>query len=305
MQEFSLSSQEGVALMCLAEALLRIPDAATRDALIRDKVGARDWRSHVGHSPSLFVNAATWGLVVTGKLTATSSEADWDDVAAVFGDRGPGSRCWCQRYKLFPGESFAALGPDVLAILDLEVESETVELLAEITLAFVLFTDASTVDLAGLRRDAGLVGRLLGVGLLLTIAVGGVIAQLVFPELPLATALLIGAILAPTDAALGLPVVANPAVPTRVRRILNVESGLNDGIATPFVLLFIALATRNFRPSELTVGAVAHAPAVTCSPRDDVHQAMGKMKTYRVRRLPVVDQDGAPSPRAAQPSGVQ
>ena len=75
MQEFSLSSQEGVALMCLAEALLRIPDAATRDALIRDKVGARDWRSHVGHSPSLFVNAATWGLVVTGKLTATNSEA--------------------------------------------------------------------------------------------------------------------------------------------------------------------------------------------------------------------------------------
>jgi len=57
--------------------------------------------------------------------------------------------------------------------------------------------------------------------------------------------------------------------------------------------LFIALATRNFRPSELTVGDVAHAPAVTCSPRDDVHLAMGKMKTYRVRRLPVVDQDGA------------
>ncbi len=75
MREFSLSSQEGVALMCLAEALLRIPDSATRDALIRDKVGARDWRSHLGHSPSLFVNAATWGLVVTGKLTATNSEA--------------------------------------------------------------------------------------------------------------------------------------------------------------------------------------------------------------------------------------
>jgi RHH-type proline utilization regulon transcriptional repressor/proline dehydrogenase/delta 1-pyrroline-5-carboxylate dehydrogenase len=75
MREFSLSSQEGVALMCLAEALLRIPDSATRDALIRDKVGARDWSSHLGHSPSLFVNAATWGLVVTGKLTATNSEA--------------------------------------------------------------------------------------------------------------------------------------------------------------------------------------------------------------------------------------
>jgi RHH-type transcriptional regulator, proline utilization regulon repressor / proline dehydrogenase / delta 1-pyrroline-5-carboxylate dehydrogenase len=73
-QEYALSSEEGVALMCLAEALLRIPDAATRDALIRDKIGGGDWRSHIGHSPSLFVNAATWGLVVTGKLTSTTSE---------------------------------------------------------------------------------------------------------------------------------------------------------------------------------------------------------------------------------------
>ncbi|WP_338664913.1 trifunctional transcriptional regulator/proline dehydrogenase/L-glutamate gamma-semialdehyde dehydrogenase [Pararoseomonas sp. SCSIO 73927] len=74
-QEFSLSSGEGVALMCLAEALLRIPDAATRDALIRDKIGGGDWRAHLGHSPSLFVNAATWGLVVTGRLSSTNSEA--------------------------------------------------------------------------------------------------------------------------------------------------------------------------------------------------------------------------------------
>jgi RHH-type transcriptional regulator, proline utilization regulon repressor / proline dehydrogenase / delta 1-pyrroline-5-carboxylate dehydrogenase len=72
--EYSLSSQEGVALMCLAEALLRIPDATTRDALIRDKISVGDWLSHVGHSPSLFVNAATWGLVVTGRLTTTTSE---------------------------------------------------------------------------------------------------------------------------------------------------------------------------------------------------------------------------------------
>ena len=74
-REYALSSQEGVALMCLAEALLRIPDRATRDALIRDKIGTGDWRAHVGHSPSLFVNAATWGLVVTGKLTGTANEA--------------------------------------------------------------------------------------------------------------------------------------------------------------------------------------------------------------------------------------
>nr|CAD6430913.1 trifunctional transcriptional regulator/proline dehydrogenase/L-glutamate gamma-semialdehyde dehydrogenase [Rhizobium sp. Q54] len=72
--EYSLSSQEGVALMCLAEALLRIPDTATRDALIRDKISAGDWKSHVGGGRSLFVNAATWGLVVTGKLTATVND---------------------------------------------------------------------------------------------------------------------------------------------------------------------------------------------------------------------------------------
>jgi RHH-type proline utilization regulon transcriptional repressor/proline dehydrogenase/delta 1-pyrroline-5-carboxylate dehydrogenase len=72
--EYSLSSQEGVALMCLAEALLRVPDDATRDALIRDKIGGGDWQAHLGHSPSMFVNAATWGLLLTGKLTATHSE---------------------------------------------------------------------------------------------------------------------------------------------------------------------------------------------------------------------------------------
>ncbi|WP_279482984.1 trifunctional transcriptional regulator/proline dehydrogenase/L-glutamate gamma-semialdehyde dehydrogenase [Aureimonas sp. SK2] len=73
-REYSLSSQEGVALMCLAEALLRIPDTATRDALIRDKISDGDWKSHVGGGRSLFVNAATWGLVVTGKLTSTVEE---------------------------------------------------------------------------------------------------------------------------------------------------------------------------------------------------------------------------------------
>jgi RHH-type proline utilization regulon transcriptional repressor/proline dehydrogenase/delta 1-pyrroline-5-carboxylate dehydrogenase len=74
MQEYALSSPEGVALMCLAEALLRIPDNATRDALIRDKIATGDWRAHLGHSASLFVNAATWGLVVTGRLAATTHE---------------------------------------------------------------------------------------------------------------------------------------------------------------------------------------------------------------------------------------
>ena len=74
MHEFSLSSEEGVALMCLAEALLRIPDAATKDRLIADKISKGDWRKHLGESPSLFVNAATWGLLVTGKLVTTNSD---------------------------------------------------------------------------------------------------------------------------------------------------------------------------------------------------------------------------------------
>jgi RHH-type proline utilization regulon transcriptional repressor/proline dehydrogenase/delta 1-pyrroline-5-carboxylate dehydrogenase len=75
MHEFSLSSEEGVALMCLAEALLRIPDNATADRLIADKISKGDWRKHLGESPSLFVNAATWGLLITGKLVSTSSES--------------------------------------------------------------------------------------------------------------------------------------------------------------------------------------------------------------------------------------
>lgn len=74
MKEFSLSTPEGVALMCLAESLLRIPDNETRDRLIRDKLSHGDWGAHVGASPSWFVNASAWGLLITGKLVGTSSE---------------------------------------------------------------------------------------------------------------------------------------------------------------------------------------------------------------------------------------
>lgn len=79
LQEFSLSSQEGVALMCLAEALLRIPDSATRNALIRDKIGQGHWQAHLGNSPSVFVNAAAWGLMITGKMVGTPSQASLSD----------------------------------------------------------------------------------------------------------------------------------------------------------------------------------------------------------------------------------
>lgn len=77
MHEFSLSSEEGVALMCLAEALLRIPDAATANRLIADKIGKGNWRGHLGASPSLFVNAAAWGLLITGKLAKPGNEDAW------------------------------------------------------------------------------------------------------------------------------------------------------------------------------------------------------------------------------------
>jgi len=88
LQEYALSSQEGVALMCLAEALLRIPDAATRDALIRDKIAQGHWRAHLGKSRSVFVNAATWGMLMTGKLVSTHSERGLSSALARLIQRG-------------------------------------------------------------------------------------------------------------------------------------------------------------------------------------------------------------------------
>jgi RHH-type proline utilization regulon transcriptional repressor/proline dehydrogenase/delta 1-pyrroline-5-carboxylate dehydrogenase len=78
LQEFGLSTREGLALMCLAEALLRTPDEATRDKLIAEKVGSADWASHLGRSDSLFVNAGTWGLMLTGQLVEVDEEARRD-----------------------------------------------------------------------------------------------------------------------------------------------------------------------------------------------------------------------------------
>ncbi|GGH61243.1 bifunctional protein PutA [Comamonas phosphati] len=117
-QEFSLSSQEGVALMCLAEALLRIPDRATRDVLIRDKISKGDWKSHVGRSPSLFVNAAAWGLVLTGKLTSTSSEKSLSSaLTRVIGKGGePLIRQGVHRAMKLMGEQFVT-GQDIAEAL--------------------------------------------------------------------------------------------------------------------------------------------------------------------------------------------
>jgi NhaP-type Na+/H+ or K+/H+ antiporter len=128
-------------------------------------------------------------------------------------------------------------GAGILSGLD----SETTLVVTELTLGVLLFADAATVQLREVEGDARLPVRLLLLGLPLTIALGTVAAKVLFPEAGWAAAALIGSILAPTDAALGLAVVTNPAVPARIRRALNVESGLNDGIATPFVTLFLSL----------------------------------------------------------------
>jgi NhaP-type Na+/H+ or K+/H+ antiporter len=132
------------------------------------------------------------------------------------------------------------IGPSGLDLLDLPATSTTIEALAELTLALVLFADASRVSIGALRRQSSLPARLLGIGLPLTIVAGTVGALVVLPELLLAEAVVLAVILAPTDAALGQAVVTDERLPSRIRQALNVESGLNDGICVP--LLVIALA---------------------------------------------------------------
>jgi NhaP-type Na+/H+ or K+/H+ antiporter len=127
-----------------------------------------------------------------------------------------------------------------LAPLGVKPSAELVKVLAEITLALVLFSDASRVGLHHLRADLGLCLRLLGLGLPLTIGLGTLLALALPGVTSIWIALLIGAALAPTDAALGAGMMVNPAVPARIRRLINVESGLNDGIATPVVTVAIA-----------------------------------------------------------------
>ena len=83
MRQYGLSSEEGVLLMCVAEALLRIPDSGTADKLIRDKLGEADWKKHLGNSDSVFVNASTWGLMLTGQLVDLADETRRDFAGAL------------------------------------------------------------------------------------------------------------------------------------------------------------------------------------------------------------------------------
>jgi NhaP-type Na+/H+ or K+/H+ antiporter len=131
------------------------------------------------------------------------------------------------------------LGPKVLGEVEPSSYGEPVRVLAEATLALVLFCDASRIKLGALRRQAGIPVRLLGIGLPLTIGLGALAATL-FDSMTVGEVLVLGVVLAPTDAALGQVVVTEPRLPARIRQGLNVESGLNDGICVP--LLFIVLA---------------------------------------------------------------
>jgi len=133
-------------------------------------------------------------------------------------------------------------GPKVLDIVGLEITSGPGLVVAELALVVVLFSDASRIDLRALRGNANLPARLLGIGMPLTIGAGVLAAALLVGDLEFWEGAVLAAILAPTDAALGKAVVASEAVPGRIRQALNVESGLNDGLAVPFLFLFLALA---------------------------------------------------------------
>ena len=143
---------------------------------------------------------------------------------------------------------------EVLGWLDPAIESQTVRWIAEATLVVVLFSDASRIDLAALRREYVVPLRLLAIGLPLTIVAGTLAGVALLGELVFIEAVLLAIVLAPTDAALGQAVVSDPRVPSRVRQGLNVESGLNDGICVPLLLIAIAIA-------EAQEGAIGNGAA--------------------------------------------
>ena len=149
---------------------------------------------------------------------------------------------------------FVALGLLVgskgLDLVDFSLSSELVRTVVEATLVLVLFSDASRIDLAGLRRHLDLPGRLLGIGLPLSIVAGVGAAALVYPHVEVLELALIAVILAPTDAALGQAVVTNQRLPAWVRQGLNVESGLNDGIAVPIFTTLTAFAVAETGPTN-------------------------------------------------------
>ena len=134
---------------------------------------------------------------------------------------------------------------------EVQVKNKTILVIGEIALAVVLFADATRISLSKVRRESQLPGRLLGIGMPLAIVAGTVVAILMFTDFSLWEAAILATILAPTDASLGTAVVNSKRVPARIRQALNVESGLNDGLSVPLLMLFIALA-RVESPSQDT-----------------------------------------------------
>lgn len=133
------------------------------------------------------------------------------------------------------------LGPGGIELLSLSIDSDGIKLLAELTLVIVLFSDAANTNWQVLLANRSLPIRLLLIGLPLTLLAGTLFGRWVYPDLPLLELAILSTILAPTDAALGKAVVSNPAVPAPIREGLNQESGLNDGICVPVLLLLLAL----------------------------------------------------------------
>lgn len=133
------------------------------------------------------------------------------------------------------------LGSGGLGLLSLSINSNGIKLLAELTLVIVLFSDAANTNWQVLAAHRALPMRLLLIGLPLTLIGGTLFGLWLYPDLPLLEMAILSAILAPTDAALGKAVVSNPAVPAPIREGLNQESGLNDGICVPVLLLLLAL----------------------------------------------------------------
>jgi NhaP-type Na+/H+ or K+/H+ antiporter len=158
---------------------------------------------------------------------------------------------WLGKHQISMPMMFVAagliLGPHALDWISFSPTAEVGKEFTELTLGLLLFADASTLRARRVASERSLETRLLGLGLPLTIAFGGLFAYLLYPDQDLGLILLLGAALAPTDAALGLPIFNNPDIPSRIRVALNVESGLNDGIATPFVSLFITLAVSEYK----------------------------------------------------------
>lgn len=154
---------------------------------------------------------------------------------------------------------FVAAGAATAAFdaIEIDAEIESIAVLAELTLAVILFSDAVRIDLRRLRRHLGLPVRLLGIGLPLTIALGALVNALLFPDRPFAQVALLAAVLAPTDAALGSAVVEDEAVPARDRLALNVESGVNDGMVVPVVAILTAIVIEEERSTSGWLGFIA------------------------------------------------